>query len=155
MSADRWAVATAALRLSTRLVDEIQAGVMEAGFADVTPLHGFAFARIAEGDATITDLAAHLAITKQAAAQLTHRLVGAGYVERLPHPTDQRAQLLALTDRGRACTVIARRAAEQAVDRWRAEISPDDAGRFEAALIALAAPVRSLRPPARPTSSGE
>ena len=147
MSEDRWSTATAALRLATRLVDEIQAGVINAGFQDVTPLHGFAFARIAEGDATVADLAAHLAITKQAAAQLTHRLVAAGYVTRRPHPSDHRARLLALTQRGHACTVAARHAAERAVDRWRSEIPAQDAGRFEAALLTLAGPVRSLRPP--------
>ena len=147
MSEDRWSIATAALRLSTRLVDEIQAGVINAGFQDVTPLHGFAFARIAEGDATVADLAAHLAITKQAAAQLTHRLVAAGYVTRRPHPSDHRARLLALTQRGDACTVAARHAAERAVDRWRSEIPAQDAGHFEAALRTLAGPVQSLRPP--------
>lgn len=147
MSIDRWSTATAALRLSTRLVDEIQAGVAAAGFHDITPLHGFAFARIAEGDATTTELGRHLAITKQAAGQLTHRLIAAGYLTRRPHPTDHRAQLLELTERGHACTVAARRAAERAVDEWRREIGARDAGQFETTLLALAAPVRSLRPP--------
>lgn len=146
MTDDCWATAIAALRLSTRLVDAVQEGVGIAGFHDVTPLHGFAFARIAEGDATTADLATHLAITKQAAAQLTQRLVSAGYVARRPHPTDHRAQLLELTARGRSCTAAARRAAEQAVKQWRTEIQPTDAERFEASLIALAAPVRGLRP---------
>jgi DNA-binding MarR family transcriptional regulator len=147
MFQDRWSTATAALRLSTRLVDEIQAGVASAGFHDVTPLHGFAFARIAQGDVTTADLATHLAISKQAAAQLTHRLVAAGYVARRPHPTDRRARLLELTPQGHACTAAARRAAEQAVDQWRHELTAHDAGCFEAALLALAAPVRNLRPP--------
>jgi DNA-binding MarR family transcriptional regulator len=147
MSVDRWSVATAALRLSTRLVDAIQAEVTSAGFRDVTPLHGFAFARIAEGDATTADLATHLAISKQAAAQLTHRLVAAGYVERHPHPADRRARLLRLTAQGRACTMVARHAAERAVDHWRRETATENAEPFEATLIALAAPVRTLRPP--------
>jgi DNA-binding MarR family transcriptional regulator len=147
MSEDRWSTATAALRLAVRLVDEIQAGVMSAGFRDVTPLHGFAFARIAEGDATTADLASHLAISKQAAAQLTQRLVAAGYVERRPHPSDHRARLLTLTERGHACTRAARHAAERAVDRWRTEITAHDARQFETALLTLAAPVQTLRPP--------
>jgi DNA-binding MarR family transcriptional regulator len=147
MSEDRWSTATAALRLAVRLVDEIQAGVMSAGFRDVTPLHGFAFARIAEGNATTADLASHLAISKQAAAQLTQRLVAAGYVERRPHPSDHRARLLELTERGHACTWAARDAAERAVDRWRSEITAYDVRQFEAALLTLAAPVRTLKPP--------
>jgi hypothetical protein len=47
--ADPWLTAVAALRLGNRVIDEIQAGVIAAGFDDVTPLHGFAFARIAAG----------------------------------------------------------------------------------------------------------
>jgi DNA-binding MarR family transcriptional regulator len=144
---DRWTTATAVLRLSTRLIDTIQAELTSAGFRDVTPLHGFAFARIAEGAATTADLATHLAITKQAAAQLTQRLVAAGYVDRRPHPTDHRARLLTLTARGYACTAAARQAAERAVEQWRSEISAPDAEQFEAALVTLAAPVQSLRPP--------
>lgn len=145
MSNDSWITATAVLRLSTRLIHAIQSEIMSAGFWDITPLHGFAFARIAEGAATTADLATHLAISKQAAAQLTQRLVTAGYVERQPHPTDHRARLLRLTTRGHACTVVARRAAERTVEQWRSEISASE--QFEAALVTLAAPVQSLRPP--------
>jgi DNA-binding MarR family transcriptional regulator len=147
MSRDRWATATAALKLSTRLLQQIQAGVTAAGFHDVTPLHGFAFARIAGGDATTADLATHLGISKQAAAQLADRLVSAGYVERRLHPTDGRARILVLTPRGNACTQAARRAAERAIDQWRTEIPPREADAFELALRTLAAPISSLRPP--------
>lgn len=146
MSDRDWATATAALRLSTRLVDEIQAGVVGAGFHDVTPLHGFAFARIAAGNATATELGAHLAITKQAAAQLVQRLVAAGYVTRRTDPDDHRAQLLELTERGEACTRAARQAAERAVAQWRSELNAGDYRSFELALMTLVAPVRSYRP---------
>jgi DNA-binding MarR family transcriptional regulator len=144
---DPWLTAVAVLKLSTRLIDEIQAGVRAAGFDDVTPLHGFAFARIAAGDATTASVAAHLGVTKQAAAQLVDRLVRGGYVERRRHPGDQRARLLLLTPRGVRCTVVARRAAEHAIDGWRHEVPPADGARFEATLRALTAAVPGLRPP--------
>ena len=146
MTSDPWSTATAAFKLATRLAQEIQAGVAQAGFLDVTPLHGFAFARLAAGDATTADLGVHLGISKQAAAQLTERLVGAGYVERQPHPTDGRARILTLTPRGVACTRAARAAAERAVAQWREEIGPDRDG-FESALQTLARPISGLRPP--------
>jgi DNA-binding MarR family transcriptional regulator len=144
---DPWLTAVAVLKLSTRLIDEIQAGVRGAGFDDVTPLHGFAFARIAIGDATTADVATHLGVTKQAAAQLVDRLVRGGYVERREHPDDQRARLLALTGRGVACTRAARRAAERAIGRWRSEVAPRDSERFERTLRTLTASVPGLRPP--------
>jgi DNA-binding MarR family transcriptional regulator len=146
-SADEpWMTAVAVLKLSTRLIDQIDAGVREAGFADVTPLHGFAFARIAAGNATTADVAVHLGVTKQAAAQLVDRLVRGGYVERRPHPSDRRARLLALTARGAQCMWAARRAAEHAIDEWRAEVPPEESARFEATLRALTASVDVYRP---------
>jgi DNA-binding MarR family transcriptional regulator len=141
-----WAIAIAALALSSRLIDEIQVGVLAAGFADVTPLHGFAFARLAAGDATTADLATHLRVSKQAAAQLAERLVRAGYVSRHPHPADHRARLLCLTDRGHACTVAARRAAEDAVAAWRAELPAGEAARFAESLAILTRSTTHLRP---------
>jgi len=145
--ADPWLTAIAALRLGNRVIDEIQAGVTAAGFDDVTPLHGFAFARIAAGDASAADLASHLGVSKQAAAQLTERLVGAGYVSRAAHPRDQRARLLTLTARGQACTQAARRAAEAAVRRWRKELPDTDVEGFESSLLTLTASISTLRPP--------
>jgi DNA-binding MarR family transcriptional regulator len=145
-TAEPWPVAIAALQLSTRLVDAIQTGVKDAGFVDVTPLHGFAFARIAAGEATIADLAEHLGVSKQAAAQLADRLVKAGYATRDPHPRDRRAQLLRLTARGWACTRAARAAAEAAVAQWRSELPDSDVEPFEAALLALTASIPTLRP---------
>lgn len=144
---DPWLTAIAALRLGNRLIDDIQAGVIAAGFDDVTPLHGFAFARIAAGGATTTDLASHLGVSKQAAAQLTERLVQAGYVSRGAHPRDQRARLLTLTSRGQACTQAARRAAETAVRRWRKELPDTDIDRFESSLLTLTASISTLRLP--------
>jgi DNA-binding MarR family transcriptional regulator len=144
---DRWFTAIATLKLSSRLIDQIQSGVKDAGFDDVTPLHGFAFVRIAAGGATTADLAAHLAVSKQAAAQLIQRLVQAGYVERRPHPHDHRARILQLTARGHLCTQAARLAAERAVDQWRTEIPARDAPCFEATLLALTASVPGIRPP--------
>jgi DNA-binding MarR family transcriptional regulator len=145
--ADPWLTAVAALQLGNRVIDEIQAGVIAAGFDDVTPLHGFAFARIAAGGASTADLASHLGVSKQAAAQLTERLVQAGYVSREAHPRDQRSRLLTLTARGQACTRAARRAAEAAVRRWRTELPSADIERFESSLLKLTASISTLRPP--------
>lgn len=146
-SLDPWAVAVATLQLARRTLEEIDSDVEAAGFTDVTPLHGFAFARISAGGATAGELATHLGVSKQAAAQLVERLVRAGYVSRTVDPGDQRARPLALTPRGRACTLAARRAAERAVTRWRAELPAEQVGAFESALLALTASMQTLRPP--------
>jgi DNA-binding MarR family transcriptional regulator len=49
----------------------------------------------------ITELARRAEITKQAVGQLVSDMEDAGYVERLPDPSDQRAKIVKLTRRGR------------------------------------------------------
>jgi DNA-binding MarR family transcriptional regulator len=99
------------------LTQRINAGVVARGF-EGRPAYGFAFARLAPDGATVTDLAAHLGFTKQAASQLVDELVRKGYAERRPHPDDARARLVVLTERGWACTRAAEEAAAEAVQAW-------------------------------------
>ena len=90
-------------------------------------------------------MAEHLGITKQAAAQLVGHLVAHGYVTRQPDSTDARAQLLLLTERGRACTAAAEAAATETVEQWRSELDALTFARFQAALRTITRPGR-LRP---------
>jgi DNA-binding MarR family transcriptional regulator len=127
------------------LVDGIDAGVRARGFTDVRPAHGFAFALLAGGGATVVDLARHLDVTKQAASQMVDDLVGKGYVERRPHPDDARARLLVLTEKGRACTRAADEAAEETLRPWGDAIGPRRLAALRADLARVAGPGR-LRP---------
>jgi len=77
-------MAAAVLRVASQLVDGIQQGLARRGFDDVRPVHGFAFARISGARVTTSELAAHLGVTKQAAAQLVDHLVEHGYLRREP-----------------------------------------------------------------------
>lgn len=99
-NSDAMALSAALLAVAGDLTQRIQEGVVARGFADVRPAHGFAFARLAPDGATVTDLAAHLGVTKQAASQLVDEIVRKGYAERRPHPGDARARLVVLTERG-------------------------------------------------------
>jgi DNA-binding MarR family transcriptional regulator len=134
------------LAASRALVDGISAGVRARGFDDVRPAHGFAFARLAAGGATITQLAEHLDVTRQAAAQLVDELIAKGYVERHPHPGDARARLITLTEKGRACTRAAEAAMTDTVRPWTAALG-------EQRLLALRDDLLRIAPhgPLRPT----
>ena len=133
------------LSAANALVDGIQTGLGARGFTDVRPAYGFAFTLLAGGAATITDLAAHLGVTRQAGAQLVDEMVTKGYVERRPHPADGRAQLVVLTDRGYACTRAASAAAADTVREWTAALPPARLQALSNDLAKVASPER-LRP---------
>ncbi|MFI1925361.1 MULTISPECIES: MarR family winged helix-turn-helix transcriptional regulator [unclassified Streptomyces] len=105
------------LAAAGELTQRINDGVLARGF-EARPAYGFAFTRLAPDGATVTELGAHLGVTKQAASQLVEELVRKGYVERRPHPEDARARLIVLTERGWECTRAAEEAAAEAVRAW-------------------------------------
>ena len=142
---DAQSLAFGLLAVSRALVDGISAGVRARGFNEVRPAHGFAFARLAAGDATVTELAGHLGVTRQAAAQLVDELAAKGYVERRPHPGDARARLVTLTPKGWACTRAAEAAMTDTVRPWAAALG-------EQRLLALTRDLLSMAPdgPLRP-----
>ncbi|MET9452156.1 MarR family winged helix-turn-helix transcriptional regulator [Streptomyces cinerochromogenes] len=142
---DALALSALVLALSGQLVQEIHTGVSQQGFDDLRPAHGFAFVRISAGGATTADLAEHLGVTKQAAAQLVEELVRKGYVERHPHPHDARARLLGLTETGWAATRAADQAARAAVAPWR-EVLGEERFSELVADLALLAPPGPIRP---------
>ncbi|MFB7717845.1 MarR family winged helix-turn-helix transcriptional regulator [Nocardia sp. NPDC056100] len=112
------------LAAAAEVTDAIHDGTVAAGFTDIRPTHGFAFVRMAPNGATVGELAEHLGVTKQAASQLVEELVKKGYAERNPHPSDARAKVITLTERGWACTRAADTAAARFTERWARALGP-------------------------------
>ncbi|MFJ6646948.1 MarR family winged helix-turn-helix transcriptional regulator [Streptomyces sp. NPDC091290] len=121
-NSDAMALSAALLAAAGDLTRRIHDGVVARGFEGLRPAHGFAFARLAPDGATVTDLAVHLGVTKQAASQLVDEIVRKGYAERRPHPADARARLVVLTGRGWACIRAAEEAAAEVVGSWAEEL---------------------------------
>ncbi|KES03023.1 MarR family transcriptional regulator [Streptomyces toyocaensis] len=117
-NSEAMALSAALLAVAGELTRRIHDGVVARGFEGVRPVHGYAFARLAPDGATVTELAVHLGVTKQAASQLVDELVRKGYAERRPHPGDARARLVVLTEAGWACARAAEEAAAEAVRAW-------------------------------------
>jgi len=141
------AIALSAVLLAAagELTQRINEGVVARGFEGVRPAHGYVFVRLSVGGATVTDVAAHLGVTKQAASQLVDDVVRKGYVERRPHPDDARARLLVLTERGWACTRAAEEAAADAVRPW-VELLGEGEVRALRDRLARIAPYGLIRP---------
>lgn len=80
---------------------QIVDGVVGAGYPQ-KPKHSAVFAQIDPAGSRLTDLARRADMTPQAMGELVDELEDLGYVTRQPDPTDRRAKLVVLTDRGRA-----------------------------------------------------
>ncbi|MET7974806.1 MarR family winged helix-turn-helix transcriptional regulator [Streptomyces mirabilis] len=138
------ALTAALLAAAGDLTRRINDGVEARGF-EVRPAHGFAFVRLAPDGATVTDLATHLGMTKQAASQLVDELVRKGYAERRPYPGDARARLVVLTELGWACTRAAEEAAADVVRAW-AEVLGEGEVRVLCDRLTRIAPYGPIRP---------
>ena len=82
------------------VVRRVSVGLAEAGFDDLRPAHTAVFQHIEAGGSRLTDLAERAQITKQSMGYLVDYLAECGYLERRPDPSDRRAALICLTDRG-------------------------------------------------------
>ncbi|MFI5713836.1 MarR family winged helix-turn-helix transcriptional regulator [Kribbella sp. NPDC051620] len=90
-------------------VRELRAATAAQGFDDQGRSDGFVLRTLGAAPATISTLATRLDITKQGAAQIIDDMEARGYVERHPDPTDGRARLIHLSERGQAALKAARR----------------------------------------------
>jgi DNA-binding MarR family transcriptional regulator len=82
------------------VVRRVSAGLAEAGFTDLRPAHTAVFQHIDADGSRLTDLAERAQITKQSMGYLVDYLEQHGYLERRPDPSDRRASLVCLTERG-------------------------------------------------------
>src|SRR5687768_2440033 len=90
-----------------RLVDEfVLERLAAAGHDDIRAAHGAVFSYMPARGARLTELARRARITKQSMGELIRDLEDLGYVERIPDPTDRRAQVLRYTDKGRDADAI-------------------------------------------------
>ncbi|MFD7160888.1 MarR family winged helix-turn-helix transcriptional regulator [Kribbella sp. NPDC059898] len=106
-------------------VRELREQLGAQGYEDQGRSDGFVFRTLADGPTTISRLAERLEITKQGAGQIADDMERRGYIERRPDPSDARARLLHLTDRGRAALSGARRFHRDYERRLRKRLGDD------------------------------
>lgn len=91
----------------------------------------------AEGPLRVSELAAREAITQPGVTVLANRLATAGYVERIPDPTDRRAALVRITAAGRAALAERDAARAQVLRARLADLDDADQQLLLAALPAI------------------
>jgi DNA-binding MarR family transcriptional regulator len=113
------------------------AAMAAAGFDDLTPAQSRIAARIGRRGTRLTDLAAQALVTKQTAGHLVDQLERAGYVRRVPDPTDARARLVQMAERGQAVVALARKVEAEVEAEWTARLGDEAAEQLRAALERL------------------
>src|SRR3954470_19955609 len=102
------------------------------GFTDLDFAHLNVFQYPGPHGARPADLAARLAITKQALNYLLGELERLDYLERQPDPDDLRSKRVALTGRGADAIRIIREAVAEVETTWAQQLRPERFAQFRA-----------------------
>lgn len=117
----------------------VMAALARDGVDDLTIAQSRLLQRLDPAGMRLTDLAEQARVTKQTAGALVDQLERAGYVVRLPDPTDARARLVTLSEQGiRICRLAAAEVA--AIEQeWRNHLGDNDYTALRTALVSLRA----------------
>jgi DNA-binding MarR family transcriptional regulator len=108
-----------------RINDLVLEKLAAEGYGDLRVSHGYVIQHLLDGPRSITDLAARLGVSQQAASKTVAELVALGYLDAEP-ARDRRARSISLSERGRASVAVARKV--------RARLEQRLAGKHGAAL---------------------
>lgn len=122
--------------------DQLYARLEEAGYRDLTRLHGAVIAHLDEEGTRATDLARRSGRHKQVIGRLVDELEELGYVQRHPEKGDRRAKLVVPTERGRE---VMRLSDEIIADIERKQASVLGKTAYEEFIQRLATVVDALR----------
>jgi len=114
----------------------VLAALADAGY-EITLAQARLFQRIAPGGSRLTDLAEQAQITKQSAGFLVEALERAGYVRRVPDPTDARARLIQIAPRGRRGIDASQKVVDDMIAEWTRHLGAKRMQALTEALMSL------------------
>lgn len=109
----------------------------EQGYGDLRPMHLLVIERLFLSETRATELAEMIGLTKQATGQILDRMDELGYVQRVPDPSDGRAKVLQLTERGLRAAQTLRSIADQNEAKLLAALGQTRYRQLRAALVSL------------------
>ena len=130
----------ALLRIASQaMTEQFSRWITASGFEGIQPAHSAVIQPLwnMPGGVRITALAEAARVTKQTMSALVADLERAGYVERVHDPRDARANLIRLSQRGRAYASAARAFAIRIERDWAKRIGPDRMAELRATLELL------------------
>ena len=121
------------------VIEELHRRMAEEGFDEIRPAHGCVFRFVDAEGTRLTALAARSGLTKQAVGEVTDHLEQLGYVERAPDPSDGRAKIIRLTERGRDARAAADRLFVEIERLWGERYGEERIALLRETLEAIAA----------------
>lgn len=118
-------------------VEWLNAEMAEAGFDDLGATFGYVFRALADGPATLSDLATGLHMTTQGTAKILTEMESRRYVRRRPHPTDARSRLVQLTTRGHRALDTARALHRRYEEKLARQVGADTVAALRRTLGAI------------------
>ena len=132
-----------AARLLVAVQDDLYAQLADAGFGDVTRLHGAVIAHLDEEGVRASELARRSGRHKQVIGRIVDELVALGYVERVPESGDRRAKLVVPTERGKQMMRTSDAIIGRLESREAEALGPAEYNAFKRALRAVVASLAS------------
>ena len=123
----------------TKWQDATYQALREAGHGELRQSFSPVFRHIDANGTRVADLAIKGNLTKQSMAYLVRSMEDAGYVDVRADPTDRRAKLVALTDKGRAADAALAQMSRKLEGELVKRIGDADVERLRALLEALVA----------------
>jgi len=116
---------------------ELSKRVAAAGFPDIRMSHGCVFGNIEPDGSRLTELADRAGMTKQTVGEVASDLEQRGYLERVPDPTDGRAKIIRLTDRGRLARTVGGRLIDDIECEWGERFGVERVGALREVLESI------------------
>ena len=133
--------ASLAMQISTifdSLVEALHHALPAAGYPDIRPTHSVNLFRVIDSDGTRpSELARRAGVTAPAMAEIVRYLESGGYVERVADPTDGRARIVRLTDRGLDACAVAERVFADVEQGWERKLGERRMVQFRQMLAEL------------------
>jgi DNA-binding MarR family transcriptional regulator len=118
---------------------ELTRRVAATAYCDIRVSHGCVFGTIDPEGTRLTDLAQRAHMTKQSVGEVASDLEQRGYVERVPDPSDGRAKIIRLTERGHDAQATGRGLIDDTEREWAERFGTERIVALREALEAITA----------------
>lgn len=128
-------------RAEALFLHDFEQRLADSEFGDVSLAHSANVLRFLDaGPQRASQFVGACGVSKQAVSQQIAQLEKRGYIASTPDPQDQRARILALTDRGAAAQAFLHQIFGQVEESWVRELGSEDATALRRILERLAQP---------------